>query len=60
MEHTKNNTFSWIYGQNHDLVSIGEWVIVALLGYLGNVWLGTASTILGSKPLAGRSVSNIK
>ena len=88
MEHTKNNTFSWIlkfaaqckgkmiasvvlailgsicgvvpylavtqiviwiYGQNHDLVSIAEWVIVAILGYLGNVWLGTASTILSHK-----------
>ena len=88
MEHTKNNTFSWIlkfaaqckgkmiasvvlailgsicgvvpylavtqiviwiYGQNHDLVSIAEWVIVAILGYLGNAWLGTASTILSHK-----------
>lgn len=35
-----------ICGQNFSMTTIGIWVAAALLGYLGNVWFGTASTML--------------
>lgn len=35
-----------ILGQNYDISAIGMWAAVALLGYLGSTWFGTASTML--------------
>lgn len=38
-----------ICGQNYALVPIALWALIALLGYLGNVWFGTVSTTLSHR-----------
>lgn len=38
-----------ICGQHYDLIPIALWAFIALLGYLGNVWFGTASTMLSHR-----------
>ncbi len=38
-----------ICSQNYALAPIGLWAAIALLGYLGSTWFGTASTILSHR-----------
>ena len=38
-----------ICSQNYALATIGLWAAIALLGYLGSTWFGTASTILSHR-----------